>query len=92
MLRLFVFRQRNPALASGSALAVGKGPRSLAESPWGGSTVTTSAPKSASNLVQKGPATPVPYILSRHGQRVIELLTHNATLGIEHFWSVDGYG
>jgi hypothetical protein len=35
---------------------------------------------------------PYRIILSRHGQRVIELLTHNATLGLEHFWSVDGYG
>ena len=47
---LFVLRWRNVALCSVSTSAAGNGPRRRDRSPAAGSTFTTSAPKSASNL------------------------------------------
>src|SRR5439155_215021 len=57
--RLFVFRWAKSRLDSRSGRSAAKGASRRAGSPPGGSTLITSAPRSASSFVPNGPATPV---------------------------------
>src|SRR2546425_12931651 len=56
--RLPAFQAVHERLVSGPGLSPGKGPRHRAGSPAGGSTLITSAPRSARILAQRGPSSP----------------------------------
>ena len=58
---LLAFRYMNKPEESGSTTSFAKGPTSLRASPPGGSTFTTSAPRSANTLPHIAPACPMLY-------------------------------